>query len=315
MRKMESSKKRVYQKQYAAIDLAARFDDSTHSWELPPTLKKKLADDNMLRKENHEKPKDTLYISLRDIGANGSGGISCIHYNLDGSKVLIGIQNLLAEYDAESFDLLNRKIFSANIQCACYLKNEIAVGSGSNLIILDSDFSEEFVLQGSQIKPISLVSEDHNGNGYYIFSSNGEVKKLNHELIVQNMRFTGNKTGFVWVRDRLTNNIQMAFLPRKQFPFGARYSYETNHIEPLGWRYEFVDIPMIDDDDEQRFYKMDTFLLVIERIPPYRKIIYTNYTGIWIFRCSFDGIRGDMSNRQNINFLINNGGIIHDTNK
>lgn len=289
----------------------ARFDDRTLSWELPPALKKKLDEDNRLRKEFQEKTRATLYLSLRDVGATGSGSICCIQYNENGSRVLIAIQNLLVEYDAESFAVLNKKVFSANIRCACYLRNGIAVGSGSNLIVLDSDFSEESVLQGSQIKQIGVVSEDYDGNGYYVFSSNGEVKKLNHELIVQNMRFTGSKTDFVWVRDRLTNGIQMVFLPWKCFPYGARYSYETDRIELLGWRYEFIDIPEY-SDDEQRFYKMESTLLVIERFPPYRKIIYSNYTGIWIFGCSFNGIRGDMSNRRNISFLIQNGGIVHD---
>ena len=293
----------------------ARFDDSTLSWELPPTLKKKLADDNKFSKESQEKKKSTLYLSLRDAGATGNGNICCIQYNGDGSRVLIAIQNLLVEYDAESFEVLNRKVFSDNIQCACYMRNGVAVGSGSNLIILDSDFSEEVVLQGSQIKPIGIVSEDYEGNGYYVFSSNGEVKKLNRELVVQNMRYTGGKNGFVWVRDRLTNHIQMAFLPWKRFPFGSRYSYETDRIEPLGWRYEFVDFPVNNDDDEQRFYKMDSSLLVIERFPPYRKIKYTNYTGIWIFGCSFNDIHGNMANRRNISFLIQNGGIVHDINE
>lgn len=293
----------------------ACYDDSTQSWELPSALKKKLADDNKLRKESREKLKPTLYLGLRDVGAIGNGNISCIQYNKDGSRVLIAIQSLLVEYDAECFDVLNRKVFSSNIQCVCYLRNGIAVGVGSSLVLLDSDFSEESVLQGSQIKSIGVVSEDYEGNGYYVFSSNGEVKKLNHELIVQNMRFTGNKTGFVWVRDRLTNSIQMAFLPWKCYPFGARYSYETDHIEPLGWRYEFVDIPVNSDTDEQRIYKMDSSLLVIERFPPYRKIIYTNYIGIWIFGCSFNDIHGDMGNRRNISFLIQNGGIVNDFNK
>lgn len=292
-----------------------RFDDSTLSWELPPALKRKLADDNKLRKESQEKTSSALYLSLRDAGATGNGSISCIQYNGNGSRVLVAVQNLLVEYDADSFDVLNRKIFSANIQCACYLKNGVAVGSGTNLMILDSDFSEEVILQGSQIKPIGVVSEDFEGQGYYVFSSNGEVKKLNHELIVQNMRFTGSKTGFVWVRDRFTNNIQMAFLPWKRFPFGARYSYDTDRIESLGWRYEFIDIHEYSDDDEQRFYKMDSSLLVIERLPPYRKITYTNYTGIWIFGCSFDNIHGDMASRRNISFLIQNGGIVHDINE
>ena len=272
---------------------------------------------------SQEESRTPLYLSLRDAGVTGKGSISCIQYNGDGSKVLISIQNLLVEYDADSFDVLNRRFFSANIQCACYLRNGVAVGFGTNLMILDSDFSEEAVLQGSQIKPIGAVSEDYTGvvsedyeeQGYFVISSNGEIKKLNRELIVQNMRFTVSKNSFVWVRDRLTNSIQMAFLPWKRFPFGARYSYETDRIESLGWRYEFIDIPEYSDDDEQRFYKMNSSLLVLERLPPYRKITYTNYTGIWIFGCSFNKINGDMASPRNINFLIQNGGIVRDINK
>ena len=310
--KWNPQRKEIIRSNMLQLFSVARFDDRTLSWELPPALKKKLDDENKWRKETQEKTRTTLYLSLRDAGATGSGSICCIQYNKDGSRVLVAIQNILVEYDAESFDVVNRKVFSANIQCACYLRNGIAVGSGTNLIILDADFSEDLVLQGSQIKQIGVVSEDYEGNGYYVFSSNGEVKKLNHELIVQNMRFTGSKTGFVWVRDRLTNSIQMAFLPWKRFRYGARYSYETDHFEPLGWRYEFVDIPEYSDDDEQRFYKMESSLLVIERFPPYRKIVYTNYSGIWIFGCSFNCIHGDMSNRRNISFLIQNGGIVRD---
>lgn len=293
----------------------ARFDESTLSWKLPPALQQKLDDYNRLYKESAEKMKTTQYLSLRDLGATESKSICCIQYNENGSKILVAVQNLLVEYDAESFEILNRKVFSGYIQCACYLNSGVAVGAGSDLILLDANFSEESILHGSQIQSIETVIEDLEGNGYYILSSNGEVKKLNHELIVQNMRFTERKNGIVWARDRLTNNIQMAFLPWDKFPFGARYSYETNYFEPLGWRYEFVDVPESSDDDGQRYYKMDSSLLVLEQLPPYRKIIYPNYTGIWIFGCSFDDIRGDMNNHRDLSFLIQNGGIIHDTNE
>lgn len=96
------------------------------------------------------------------------------------------------------------------------------------------------------------------------------------------MRYTGITGRFVWARDRLTDDIQMAFLPLRRFPYGARYTYETDQIEPLGWRYEFLDIPTDNDEDAQRFYTMDSSLMAIERLPSYRKIEYTNYTGIWI---------------------------------
>ncbi len=91
-----------------------------------------------------------------------------------------------------------------------------------------------------QLDPSCL--EDYKSDGYYVLSSTGEIKRLNHELIVQDMRYTGITGRFVWARDRLTDDIQMAFLPLRRFPYGARYSYETDQIEPLGWRYEFLDI-------------------------------------------------------------------------
>ena len=290
-----------------------RYNDSTLSWELPPALKKRLEDDNKSREKAQETPRETLYLSLRDAGAEGTGSISCIQYNGDGTRVLVAIQNLLVEYDAETFDILNRKTFSAKVLLACYINKGVAVGAGTNLFLLDTDFSEEVVLQGSQIRSINVVAEDYAGDGYYVFSSNGEIKKLNHELVVQSIRAVSGEGSFVWVRDRLTNEVQMAFQPSKDFPFGSRYSYETARLEPLGWRYEFVDLPA-NNDDEQEFYKMYSSLLVIEKVPPYRKMQYTNYTGIWIFGCTFNGIKGDMATRRNSSFLVQNGGIVYDTN-
>lgn len=290
-----------------------RYDDSTLSWELPPALKKRLEDDNKRREETQKNPRETFYLSLRDAGAEGTGSISCIQYNGDGTRVLVAIQTLLVEYDAETFDILNRKTFSEKVLSACYINKGVAVGAGINLFLLDTDFSEEAVLRGSQIRSINVVAEEYAGDGYYVFSSNGEIKKLNHELIVQSMRAISGKGSFVWVRDRLTNEIQMAFQPAKYFPFGSRYSYEAARLEPLGWRYEFVDLPA-NNDDEQEFYKMYSSLLVIEKVLPYRKMQYSNYTGIWIFGCSFGGIQGDMATRRNSSFLVQNGGIVHDTN-
>lgn len=184
-----------------------RYDDSTLSWELPPALKKRLEDDNKRREETQKNPRETFYLSLRDAGAEGTGSISCIQYNGDGTRVLVAIQTLLVEYDAETFDILNRKTFSEKVLSACYINKGVAVGAGINLFLLDTDFSEEAVLRGSQIRSINVVAEEYAGDGYYVFSSNGEIKKLNHELIVQSMRAISGKGSFVWVRDRLTNEI------------------------------------------------------------------------------------------------------------
>lgn len=288
-----------------------RFDEDTHSWKLQ-TFFKNSSEDTTPHKGGDREFAPSRFQSLRDVGALGAGGICCIQYRADGARVLVAIENLLVEYDTESFNVLNRKTFSSNVRCACYREKGTAVGVGSQLVLLDPDFSEEKVLRGSQINSIRRVLEDYKSDGYYVLSSTGEIKRLNHELIVQDMRYTGITGRFVWARDRLTDDIQMAFLPLRRFPYGARYTYETDQIEPLGWRYEFLDIPTDNDEDAQRFYTMDSSLMAIERLPSYRKIEYTNYTGIWIFRCSFDEIQGNMTDHKNISFLIQNGGIIHD---
>lgn len=288
-----------------------RFDEKSSCWTMHPALKNKPGDNSTAGKSSKDsKETQYQYLSLRDIGAS-SGSVSCIQYSEDGAKVLIAVKNMLAEYDTETLDVLNRKDFPSNVACACYTKNGIAIGIDTSIIFLDSDFAEEYALRGSQIKPIIMIRDSYDGNGYYMLSSNGELKKLDQELTVQSMRYVDYRSLFMWVRDRLTDKIQMAFLPFGDFPFGARYTYDEDIIEPLGWRYEFLDSPSgFSEEDKQQFYNMHSSIMVIEKIPPYRKIEYTNYAGICIFGCSFGDIRGDMTKRGNMNFLIQNGGII-----
>ena len=38
---------------------------------------------------------------------------------------------------------------------------------------------------------------------------------------------------------------------------------------------------------------------------------YKNYSGIWIFGCSFKNIRGQMANQENLKFLKQNGGLVN----
>lgn len=284
------------------------FDETDQTWRLHPALQAMLEEENIQRTADGEKLRAVKFLSLRDVGAQGSGSINCISYHQDGGKVLVAIQNLLVEYDTESFAVLHKKTFQSDVQSACYRKGGLVASFGRSMMLLDEDFSEEAVLRGSQINPIGVVAGTLEGDGYMLFSYNGEVKKLDQQLVVRNMRKITRGPQFVWVRDRLTQTVQMAFLPRKTGLNGARYTYECDRMEPLGWRYEFLDHPLY-DDDEQRIYKMNTQLMVIDCKPPFRKIIYNNYTGIWIFGCSFLGIRGTMKEDRNQAFLVQNGGI------
>ena len=286
------------------------FNENTSSWELHPVLKRKQKNYNQFNSSRRNE-RITKYLELRNLGVTGASCIECIQYNKDGSKVLVIIQNFLFEFDTENYDIINKKKFTYNIHCADYLDNGIVVGGGINVIFLDSDFSENNILQGTQIKTIRTVIEDIEGKFYYVFSSNGEIKKVNNELIVQKIRYKSIKGSVIWARDRLTEDIQMAFSSIKNFPFGARYNYETDNIEPLGWRYELIEL-YFDDTDEHRFYKADSSLIIVERFPPYKTMLYTNYTGIYIFGCSFKDIHGNISKDENSKFLIQNGGTINE---
>jgi len=100
----------------------------------------------------------------------------------------------------------------------------------------------------------------------------------------------------------------MAFSPTGEHERGLRFTFETGQIEPLGWCYEFEEVPAV--NDEQRFYKMTSRLMTVDRNPPYDKIVYENYAGIWIFGCSFRKIRGTLSEPANLAFIYQNGGVI-----
>jgi|GEM_PF-5664683 len=42
------------------------------------------------------------------------------------------------------------------------------------------------------------------------------------------------------------------------------------------------------------------------------KIIYTNYGGIWIFGCSYKGIKGEMAEYKHKRFIEQNGGLVYE---
>lgn len=282
------------------------YEQETRSWRMHPSLQEKLKRINAYRKQKKLPLYSVVFFELKKNGAK-YGRVNCIEYNRDGSRVLVAIQKILIEYETTNYTVVNKKAFTSNVQCICYTKDGVCVGAGRKIIYLDAHFSEVYAIPGSQTQSINLISESIEEETYYVFSKNGELKKLNKDLIVQNIRRIRNSSRFVWSRDRLTDKIQMAFLPwHDEYKFGSRYSYETDYLEPLGWRYEFIDLPI---NDEQIFYKMDTQIMVVGTSPPYKRITYNNYTGIWIFKCSFNDIKGDLQEKDNIDLLIKNGGI------
>lgn len=204
--------------------------------------------------------------------------------------------------------VLHQKKFSAHVKSVCYGDGMVIAAVGNRIHILNSDFVESQTIPGTQVDTIALYTRDSRGEFYYIISGRLELKKLNENLEVQSIRNAPAKKVF-WVKDRKTKKIQLAFLTTSDpFPNGCRFHYETGYTEPLGWRYEILPEPQT----EERIYKtdMNASLACFEGKPPYRQMIFENYSGIWFFQCSFHHIRGNLSAKKNQVFIRQNGGII-----
>ncbi len=289
-----------------------QFDEETQAWIDHPAFKKVSYNHGNFHKRNVYKL-DRKFIALReysDIEARDDmKTIYCLTYNHDGSKFLVAVHNMLIEFDSVTLLPLHKRVFSNSIISVCYGKDSIIASNGIDIIILEEDFSSNSIIRGTQARNIRHFIADYDGNGFYILSMSGELKKLDSKLTVERIRTTPSKTNFTWAIDRRTKRKQFAFKPTRSCLDGLRYTYETAQAESLGWCYEFLDIPTHPDI---RRYANDNKLMVIYNEPPYETLVFENYTGLHFYGCSFKGIRGNMSSDENQKFIRQNGGIIND---
>ena len=135
---------------------------------------------------------------------------------------------------------------------------KIVVGAANRVYLLETDFSTIEVLSGSQIKVISMFTYDPDGDGYYVLSKNGELKKLDNQLNVQRIRRVCHVNKFAWVKDRLTQEKQVFFLPSREYEYGIRYSYDRDLFMNLGWRYEFIDMTLNRSRESNKLYLLES---------------------------------------------------------
>ena len=80
----------------------------------------------------------------------------------------------------------------------------------------------------------------------------------------------------------------------------------------LGWRYEFIDMTLNRSRESNKLYLLESSLMNVGSSDTCRKIIYTNYGGIWIFGCSYKGIKGEMAEYKHKRFIEQNGGLVYE---
>lgn len=281
--------------------------EETGLWEPHPVLARRVEEVNAQRQLENRPLISAVYLTLRDDGVEGKDSINCLCYSEDGSRFLVAIQNFLLEYDSVTLRLLHKKSFPYSVESVCCTGTFIAAGVGSRIYLLDRELEEIRVLMGTQLRSVGSITPGMDGENFYIVSRNGECKQLDSNLVVRRIRQTENRAAFVWAKDRRTGQLQMAFQPDQFHPRGTRYTFDTGRSEPFGWCYEIAESPV--QKDEQRVYLMRHKLMSVETTPPYRRVFFDNYTGIWIFGCCFAGIRGTLAGENGRKFLYQNGGI------
>lgn len=287
------------------------YNEETNSWWQNRALIKKRDEINRERNEKKQPKPEKCYLRLNDDGVSKGDSVRCLCYHPEGDRFLVAIHNWVMEYDNQSMTLIRKKELPGKVHALCYGKNDaVYVGSGSSIVVLGQDFSVRLTLPGVPTATITVLNPDPKGDGYYVRTSYKEIKKLDSQLRVQRIRVFNDGTGvFNWCRDRGTGEYQMMFLPGKLYPNGSRYDFETDKAQPLGWRYEQLELWPEHSRDDHRVYNLINYLLMVEKTPPYTRTTFVNYRGIWIFGCSFLGIGGDMADKKNLQLIRQNGGI------
>ena len=300
------------------------FDEREQRWHRHPILQQKVQDkleDLKLEKLKPTKSPNLLYqeplgyIKLEDYNVDKKDrGVDCIRFNIDGSKFLVAAGFSLIEFDSSTLEKVNSRKFHAKIGACCYGKDgRIFVSVGNALNVLDKDFVEEMSVKGAKNSPIRFFLKSPNENFYYVLSQNGEIKQLDEEACVRRVRKIPAPSSFQWVRDKRTREYELVFLPHKNFSEGARFNFLTNLTQPLGWCYDTVDLMenFIDTDDTVIYVvgedRSEILLINKQLNDKNSRILQENFSGVFIYGCSFSNLKGG-SAKNNYNFLKANGG-------
>ena len=141
---------------------------------------------------------------------------------------------------------------------------------------------------------------------YYLVSEDEVIKRLDARLNVMEMRKIEIPARFEWVRDRKTREMQMMFGPTKQFPSGYRLSFDSRNVIPVGWCFE-----MKVASKDRQIYSIGQTVVAYDECKNTPAYEYVNYSGIWIFDCSFKDIKGELSEADGQLILKKNGGIVN----
>ena len=229
----------------------------------------------------------------------------CLHEK--GDKILVAADSYVLEYSLRDLSLLRRIRFRNYVHDVSYRKEGgIIAACGRDLLIMNKRWTIEHTLKHEEKERV--ISCDPGWGKYYLVSEDGAIKELDDTLHVLRIRSYRRGKRFGWVRDRRTDEPQMMFVfePKKEEPYGERVSFETGKTVPWGWAFQKIDFAVGHD---RRDHILRYMVLSMETWEGGREYTFVNHSGIWIYGCSFAGLRGNMSEAENQEFLRKNGGI------
>lgn len=284
--------------------------------------------DQVESKNNFRKVK-TKWLGNDIENAKNVTKINKITINNEQDRFVVTLGNNVLEYslenDVDKIVPLWKYTGRTNIYDIKYLRRSgFVLAVGKRVMILDDRGSIVNTLQEQSTSDIimfmprsdGMVVEDENDETndlekYYLISQEGAIKELDSHLNILRMRKMISPSRFAWVKDRKTKEIQMLFEPNDFFPNGYRFSFETGKAIPSGWCFEmrtihynmYRSVFIINQGQTAIIYDIRDKNSVFE---------YRNYTGIWIFGCSFKNIKGNMESVNSQLFLKKNGGIVNE---
>jgi WD40 repeat protein len=288
------------------------FNEENQRWCKHPALFK-----------DHEKDLDeeqyhdtTGYIGLEKYGVDKiDRRTECICFNSDGKRFLIATGFSLLEFSSSDVEFLRSKKFQTKIRACCYAGENILVGVGNQLKLLDNEFNEIFTITGAKFSPIAFYERYPLENFFYVILANGEIKKLDaDDAHIRQIRKVNEMRKFHWLKDKRTGECEFLVLPSKSFPDGRRFNFQTNLEQSLGWCYDTVeyaseysvdlDVVLYDIGED----KSEIMLVKKDANESEKKIIQKVFAGVFIFGCSFRNLNGGTS-KELKNFLDFNGGV------
>ncbi len=282
-----------------------QWNEDSDSWTDHPKLvrdkeaqDKEAQEDEQLSDETKQgKGKKGKRLNKKDVFSS-----ICVHAS--SKKFLVSFKQNLIEYDTETLEARQSLCLKEGVRCACYRENgDIIVGTVGRLLLLNGEFEQQMQLLNTQLVDAKrvLYAPPEMGDGFIFLAKNREMKRLDRELRVLDIRQVCSKEDVALGKKIDTDEICFVFEDENCF------YYEKNYHTKLPWDCRILEHEGR-SEERGRVYTTNRGVFLMNQDEKNERIDYVNYGGVWIFGCSFVGVQG--IDKKFEDFLRKNGGVL-----